>query len=137
MVSENSFITRLVTSRITRPIAEFIAYYLGALEAQELERRINEGWSLVDMLKQRPREELLLVVDTILEGYPDIKRRIDKSRKAGAPAAKNKGLELLENISVDRLIFLISDKLPAQGAVLARHPGWVQGELKSVGTLLV
>ncbi|MFA5401833.1 MAG: hypothetical protein WC359_15380, partial [Dehalococcoidia bacterium] len=65
-------------SRITRPIADFIAYYIVALEPEALEARITSGWSLVGMLKQRPREELLSVVDAILENYPDIKSRIDK-----------------------------------------------------------
>lgn len=134
---ENSFVTRLVASRITRPVADFIAYYLGVLDPQELETRIASGWSLVEVLKQRPREELLSVVDAILENYPDIKRRVDKTRKAGGTSVKGDSLEILEMISVDRLINLLSEKLPAQGAVLGRHKDWVQAEIKSVGALLV
>lgn len=134
---ENSFVTRLVVSRITRPVADFIAYYLGVLDPQELETRIASGWSLVEVLKQRPREELLSVVDAILENYPDIKRRVDKTRKAGGTSVKGDSLEILEMISVDRLINLLSEKLPAQGAVLGSHKDWVQAEIKSVGALLV
>jgi hypothetical protein len=134
---ESSFLTRLVTSRITRPIADFIAYYIGALEPEALEARITSGWSLVETLKQRPREELLAVVDYILLNYPDIKSRIDKTRKAGGASAKGAGLEIIEGISVDRLVYLVSEKLPAQGAVLERHKDWVRAEIKSVGALLV
>lgn len=134
---ESSFLTRLVTSRITRPIADFIAYYIGALEPEALEARIASGWSLVETLKQRPREELLAVVDAVLENYPEIKSRIDKTRKAGGASAKGAGLEIIEGISVDRLVYLVSEKLPAQGAVLERHKDWVQAEIKSVGSLLV
>lgn len=134
---EDSFLTRLVTSRITRPIADFIAYYIGALEPEALEARITSGWSLVETLKQRPREELMAVVDYILLNYPDIKSRIDKTRKAGGASAKGAGLEIIEGISVDRLVYLVSEKLPAQGAVLERHKDWVQAEIKSVGSLLV
>ena len=134
---ESSFLTRLVVSRITRPIADFIAYYIVALEPEALEARITSGWSLVGMLKQRPREELLSVVDAILENYPDIKSRIDKTRKAGGASAKGSGLQILESISADRLIYLVSEKLPAQGAVLKKHKDWVQAEIKSVGALLV
>lgn len=134
---EDSFLTRLVTSRITRPIADFIAYYIGALEPEALEARITSGWSLVETLKQRPREELMAVVDYILLNYPDIKSRIDKTRKAGGASAKGAGLEIIEGISVDRLVYLVSEKLPAQGAVLEKHKDWVQAEIKSVGSLLV
>ena len=134
---EDSFLTRLVTSRITRPIADFIAYYIGALEPEALEARITSGWSLVETLKQRPREQLMAVVDYILLNYPDIKSRIDKTRKAGGASAKGAGLEIIEGISVDRLVYLVSEKLPAQGAVLEKHKDWVQAEIKSVGSLLV
>lgn len=134
---ENSFVTRLVASRITRPVADFIAYYLGVLDPQELETRIASGWSLVEVLKQRPREELLIVVDAILENYPDIKSRIDKTRKNGGTSVKGASLDIIEMISVDRLIKLLSEKLPAQGAVLGRHKDWVQAEINSVGALLV
>ncbi len=134
---ENSFITRLIVARITRPIADFIAYYLGALDPQELEERIVSGWSLVGILKQRPRDELMAVVDAILESYPDIKGRIDKTRTAGGASVKGSGLQVIQGINVDRLVYLVSEKLPAQGAVLSRYKDWVQAEIKSVGDLLV
>ncbi len=133
----DSFLTRVIQARISRPLSDFIAYYIVNLNPQELESSLAVGWSLVAQLKERPREELLAVLDTILVKYPDIKRQVDKSRNSGASSMKSSGLELISGIDIDRLIVLVSNKLPAHGAVLARHRDWLENELKLVSELLV
>jgi len=131
------FLKRMALSRATRVAADFVAYYLSNMDPQDLKQRISSGWSIVDTVSQRPKEELVEVLDTILESYPDIKSVIQRHRNEGAEAAKGGSLEFLQEISAERLVDHISVKLPLQGRVLSQNLDWVQGEIKKVGSLIV
>jgi hypothetical protein len=136
-MENDSFTVRFIQARISKPLADFIIYYVGGMDDRELETHISQGWSLVEMLKQRPREELLLVLDTVLEKYPDIKHAVQRSRKGGTSAVKQSSLDIIKGINIGRLTAYITEKLPAQGAVLSRHSDWVKKELDAVSSLLV
>ncbi|MFA5376675.1 MAG: hypothetical protein WC455_13085 [Dehalococcoidia bacterium] len=131
------FLKDLILARATRVAADFVAYYLSAFDAAALEVKIAGGWSLVDTVRQRPREELLEVLDTVLDNYQDVKSIIEKSRKQGAQATKSDGTQFLKEIKPIRLIHHISKKLPAQGAVLQSYPEWVQDEILKVADIIV
>jgi hypothetical protein len=131
------FLENLFLARATRVAADFVAYYLSAFEASDLQVKIASGWSLVDTVSQRPREELLEVLDTVLNNYQDVKSIIAKRRKRGAQATKSGGTQFLKEIKPIRLIHHISMKLPAQGAVLESYPEWVQNEILKVADIIV
>lgn len=133
----DGFLKTLALSRATRVAADFVAYYLSTLDPQELKERIASGWSLVDTVSQRPKEELVEVLDTILESYPDIKSVIERQRKKGTQAAKGGSLEFLQEINTERLVKHITVKLPAFSLVLNDNILWVEGEIKKVGSLIV
>lgn len=128
--------TEYARMRALRPIADLICHYIKGGPADDLERAILDGWSLVDQVKKEPRENLLTVVDEILKSYPDVKAVIDNLRQKPAAAPKSDGNDFMANLDIDRLIAHILRQLPAHGAVLLRHPEWVASEILRVQELL-
>ena len=131
------FFEKLALARAARPVSDFIAHYLVSWEPQELESKISKGWSLVDTIKIRPKEELLDVLDQVLVAYPDIQRIVEKKRKRGAQEARSTGSQFLSELDAEHLIDLISERLPAQGEVLRDHIDWIQSEINKVDQLIV
>ena len=128
--------TEYAKLRALRPIADLICHYIKVGPADDLERAILDGWSLVDQVKREPREKLLAVVDDILKSYPDVKAVIDNLRNNPPAAPKTDGNDFMAGLDIDRLIAHILRQLPAHGAVLLRHPEWVRSEISRVQELL-
>lgn len=132
----SGFINDYAKIRAIRPISDLICHYIKRGPAEDLERAITDGWSLVDQVKREPREKLLATVDEILKSYPDVKAVIDNLRNNPPTAPKTDGNDFLAGLDIDRLIALILHQLPEHGAVLLRNPGWVVKEISRVQELL-
>lgn len=133
----SGFFEKFALARAARPVADFIAHYLVSWDPQELESKISKGWSLVDTIRIRPKEELFEVLNQVLVKYPEIQQIVERKRKRGAQAAKSTGSQFLSQLDAEHLIDLISEKLPAQGEVLRNHIEWVQSEINKVDQLIV
>lgn len=134
---QEGFLKRMALARATRVAADFVSYYLSAVDPQELRDKISSGWSIVDTVRQRPKEEMIEVLDVILENYPDVKSIVKRQRKQGAGAVKSGSLELLKEINAELLTDCIVKKLPSHGVVLIENQSWVKDEIRRVGEIIV
>jgi hypothetical protein len=134
----SGFGTEYAMLRATRPIADLICHYIEKGTAEDLERAILDGWSLVAQVKKEPREKLLAVVDEILSkpSYFDIKTIVETLRTNPPTDSQVEGSSFLKNLDASKIISHVVRKLPSHGGVLIRHPGWVEAEISRVQELL-
>jgi hypothetical protein len=132
----SEFGTEFAMLQATRPIADLICHYIEKGTAEDLERAILDGWSLVAQVKKEPREKLLAVVDEILNNYPLVKAVVNNLRSKPPTAPQVEGNNFLANLDSSKIISHVVRKLPSHGGVLIRHPDWVEAEISRVQELL-
>lgn len=134
-----SFADGIVKRHIVKPLAHLICVYIKPIPSIDLGEMIDGGWSLVESIKLRPKEELLKNVEDALQMDPLLYSfyRSYKSKAHHVEESKSEGFNIAGGIDVERLIAHIRTELPEHSAVLERHIDWVNIEISRVQDLLV
>ena len=118
------------------PIADLIHFYITRGTAEDLERAITDGWSLVNQVKKEPKDQLMAEVDAVLENYPLMSGAMKAARRIPSTDAKVEGSSFLAGLDVNQLVTRIIHLSPDYGQVLSRHLDWVESEVMKVQELL-
>lgn len=133
-----SFADGIVKRHIVKPLAHLICVYIKPIPSIDLEEMIDSGWSLVESIKLRSKEELLKNIEDSLQLDPLLYSfyRSYKSKAHQVEESKSEGFNIAAGIDIDRLIAHIGTELPEHSAVLERYIDWVENEINKVQELL-
>ncbi len=132
------FANVIVRRHIVKPLASLICMYIRQIPSIDLGDMIDGGWSLVESIKLRSKEELMANIDIALQKDEMLYSfyRSYKHKQYQTEESKADGFDIADGLDLGKLIDCIFAELPEHAMVLEKHMPWVEEEIERVKALL-